>query len=650
MPWDEEERFSNPYNFVPFEGICQRADVPYKPGNLTGYLECTLELLTPLFIPNTSNDKALHRVSVVDNPEASSYDFFSYENLSGRGIGGCIHRKDSEPVIPGSEMRGAVRSVFEAAFNGCMSVVEKDRPLGRRTTQPKIPGIMRKNTVGWEIVPCRRWMLNTTIKTKDSHEESRFGKYVEPEDYESWREGQILHMKPGGNYITSRGHNTKCPVVADWSVEKVQGWQKGYLHKGEWYLNKHHESVFIPLERAKPIPVSDTDVRRLCEVLRQYRNPKTNRTEEHKGYKKYRMEGQEILVYYNEGFPLYLSPACIGKEVFQQSIGRLLESIGGYQPCQRRDAVCPACALFGMIGRQAPFQSRASRVRFGDGRLMDPPSDMSECYLPDITLPELGEPKPGTVEFYILPTTEKGTSPYGYWTYDYEMRYEDGENKKSERVSLNSNQPQLRGRKFYWHSSVEAKYLQNQEPLSPMNQRIRPMDHRREGKNVVFQFHVYFENIKKEELKQLAWALTFGEPDCAHKLGRGKPLGFGSVRIGIDKIYLRTIDKKTGEWKCTLLQNFDHSLPITKSMQILQLLASWEKRPKSVSYPLGKGKKSGENQEASHQWFRGNRERIPGYPATRPNFAKVLPKPEEEVSPTSQNKWLYKLVEKDKPR
>ncbi|MDA8229123.1 MAG: hypothetical protein M0T74_15750 [Desulfitobacterium hafniense] len=74
--------------------------------------------------------------------------------------------------------------------------------------------------------------------------------------------------------------------------------------------------------------------------------------------------------------PWVMAPACISKEVFSQSIENLLQQQGGYQPCERRDHVCPACALFGMIpkgaaqGEEATGGARASRVRFEDAALL----------------------------------------------------------------------------------------------------------------------------------------------------------------------------------------------------------------------------------------------------------------------------------------
>lgn len=77
----------------------------------------------------------------------------------------------------------------------------------------------------------------------------------------------------------------------------------------------------------------------------------------------------------------------------------------------------------------------------------------------------------------------------------------------------------------------------------------------------LFRFRVYFERLNRTQLNQLKWAIDFGNPACAHKIGRAKPLGFGSVRLSIDNLYLREIDKGTGIWEMkreTNIDNFFH--------------------------------------------------------------------------------------------
>ncbi|MDD2401840.1 MAG: TIGR03986 family CRISPR-associated RAMP protein [Clostridia bacterium] len=671
MKWEEkeekDERFVNPYNFVPFEEKCGRFPVEGMPSGKTGYLDCRLEVLTPLFIPNTSNDKALQDP---DNfkEDAYSYDFFSYTNL-GTKVGAAMGNY-KEPIIPGSEIRGAVRSVFEAAFNGCMSSVDLKRPLGRRSGDPKEAGILEK-TKGeqWEITPCERWKFNTADKeliNKIAGKETT---------YENLSEGQsfYVYVGSGGRSYPKNRNKTRRLTVDNIRREKPMNskdWNLAYLHKGERFESKKgNESVFVP-QNNKKISVSEDDVKRLREVVLQYRDPKINKKQEGKGwYNGYEIrEDKKTLVYYQKGevgTPVYMAPACISREVFRKSIKEILQENGNYQPCEDRDNVCSACSLFGMIASEPengdqsntknPDKSEgrglASRVRFSDARIenLSKDSDWEKYYMPDTTLPEMGEPKPSTVEFYTFFPYEKKPrkDSYGYWTYDYKMV---GKNREI----LPKGQPKLRGRKFYWHSNAWENFVEKNESPINMRQRIRPLREKLEdgqSKPIIFQFCVYFENSTAEELKRLRWALTFDDPECAHKIGRAKPLGFGSVRISVEDEYVRKIDEKTGEWSCQRrINQTDSKIKETASIKSLKEMVNWKKKPiPTVCYPLieVKGENHKEkkaNDEASHQWFLGNRSRVKGANPMRPMFSKVLPKPEEETDgDDSSEKWLYKL-------
>lgn len=52
-----------------------------------------------------------------------------------------------------------------------------------------------------------------------------------------------------------------------------------------------------------------------------------------------------------------------------------------------------------------------------------------------------------------------------------------------------------------------------------------------------FSGHIYFHNLKEVELGALISALTFnGHSECFHSIGEAKPLGFGKVKISIERI------------------------------------------------------------------------------------------------------------------
>lgn len=85
-----------------------------------------------------------------------------------------------------------------------------------------------------------------------------------------------------------------------------------------------------------------------------------------------------------------------------------------------------------------------------------------------------------------------------------------------------------RGHKLYWHRPPAWRQpppAPNQHPNPDLTPEIRPL-----GMGAKFQARVRFENLTEVELGALLFALDL-PPECAHKLGMGKPLGLGSVRI-----------------------------------------------------------------------------------------------------------------------
>lgn len=93
----------NPYSFVPLGTAPVRTslDACYTGPLLTGRLDYTLTTDTPLLIPDTA--KTVQDEQVEDHKR---YPFFRLP--------------DGTPTIPGSELRGAMRGVYEAVTNSCL--------------------------------------------------------------------------------------------------------------------------------------------------------------------------------------------------------------------------------------------------------------------------------------------------------------------------------------------------------------------------------------------------------------------------------------------------------------------------------------------------------------------------------------------------
>ena len=115
-----KEKFVNPYNFIKFPE--EKAQAYTEEDRHTGVIEYSITTKTPLFIPNSSSEKAFKATDNAQEPEHKSYDFFSYTELNEE------ERYDGNyhvPVIPGSEMRGVVRNVYETLTDSCMGLLNE---------------------------------------------------------------------------------------------------------------------------------------------------------------------------------------------------------------------------------------------------------------------------------------------------------------------------------------------------------------------------------------------------------------------------------------------------------------------------------------------------------------------------------------------
>ena len=191
------------------------------------------------------------------------------------------------------------------------------------------------------------------------------------------------------------------------------------------------------------------------------------------------------------------------------------------KPNQEGVGLTPAEQLFGVVAEaksDTTLQSYnlASRLRFSDAICLTP------IKLPEepILLKILASPKPPSPCMYF-----KNPNGGGYIA------------KKD--LVLNRDHPN--GRKVYLHhakSSIEKELWQSQKPSDNLKQKLscKPMP---TGSRLYF--HIDFNNLSWDELSLLMTAIAPNEQYC-HRLGLGKPLGLGSVKLdvcglfGIDRI------------------------------------------------------------------------------------------------------------------
>lgn len=120
-----ERKFVNPYHFISFPKT--KAPGYTDEDRHTGMIRYTITTKTPLFIPNSSSDTAFKFEEAekvrTEKQYHKSYDFFSYTELDEKEN---YEGKFYVPVVPGSEMRGVIRSVYETLTDSCMGVLNED--------------------------------------------------------------------------------------------------------------------------------------------------------------------------------------------------------------------------------------------------------------------------------------------------------------------------------------------------------------------------------------------------------------------------------------------------------------------------------------------------------------------------------------------
>lgn len=189
-----------------------------------------------------------------------------------------------------------------------------------------------------------------------------------------------------------------------------------------------------------------------------------------------------------------------------------------------------------------PIMAFAGKVRFGHGRSLAPVRLLREA----VTLKILSAPKPPSPAMYFHDPESPGfiskaeylAQPERYRhrgrkVYLHALRSLDGSGaggSRQMRVLPLDNQGLAQGHRMPWETSDAGKDVKQKV-------RIQPID-----AGQPFVFEVDFDNLTEAELESLCASLS-PHADFEHKLGMGKPIGLGSVRI--DVVGLLLVDRRS---------------------------------------------------------------------------------------------------------
>lgn len=586
---DKNQLFINPYNFVPVNlKQTKRSDITLeKEQLLTGYFECRMKCRTPLAVPDTARKQPLN---TGNGEEHFAYPFFTVDGI--------------HPVIPGSTIRGVVRNVYETLTDSCFGTMKKDTKITIRSLDPFKPGLLKRRADGsWELYDAERYLIVVDKKFYDTQEEAReYGvkphseqklrklfRSGDPVRYQVIRDG----MRGLAGYTTRSGYT--IGKYANLVPDKNRG-VEGYICFGEKAPKRHFQSVFKEGKLLRKI--QPEDISRLEAVLAAYRDETINRHYTTGWYDDYEYAKEKgvIPVYHSlkEGKkePLYMSFAALGRKAFKET----LNSKAGekaHEKCDSRKNLCPACTLFGTIEGEGV----GSRVRFTDAEC---PGFKQEQLIKKVTFEELGSPRISYLPFYLR---EQGSA----------TRYQEG---------YDSPGLMLRGRKFYWHHVPDTgkkvkKHLRN-----------ATFDLINTGSE--FCFRVYFDGVTEEQMSILAAALHLNENSIdgkyCHKLGHGKPLGYGSVKISIEDCVIRECCSEDADGGKLSRKETHRAVPCSddnyrcggNTYQALRTICDFQpaasRKNAEVCYPgvvpspqlEARKEQLKENDLASHKWFSEN--------------------------------------------
>lgn len=525
--------FVNPYNFIPLSDKAPDRSETKESKLYSGVIEYSILTKSPLFIPNTSNDDAF-KCGVEGH---KSYDFFSYDDLSDRK--GSVVKEQHVPVIPGSEIRGMIRSNFEILTNSCLSSLDSDTVMQKRVIEVFKAGLLKKNGKQYDLYEAEDCLLRTVSSndlTDDNWEATSNHFAIKSYIQKDLKEGQKIKFKYVERPINREKKIYAKPLAKE--VNAVSSSDEGYIIKGSdgpdmtnngenpVPKGQKHCCHVLRLKGDKP-EYTDVKIDYLTQVLKAYDGRYAEYEDSLRTF--INMENDEFFpVYYSailsgedegEDEIVFLSPASITRELYKR---KLSELAGAHRSCVEGGELCPACRLFGTVISGKKTFAKASKLRFSDMVYVG----NGDCYMNPITLEPLSSPKLNNMEFYL----KRPSDDAKFWTYDYYITY-DGE--------IIKNTSGINGRKFYWHNLKKQNTSVEQTKL---NITVRPL---KSGQR--FNGKVYFEDVTADELNKLIYTLNVGESadeiekrKNGYKLGAAKPLGFGSIAVSVDKTTIRT--------------------------------------------------------------------------------------------------------------
>ena len=541
MSWPQHQDPGNrreakaPYNFVPLpEKVHRVADPPrldvyHTDDRHTGWLECSLTTASPLYVRCGLRPDQVGKVEAKDLP-----DFFYTDPDS------------LAPVIPGSSLRGMLRALVEIVSYSKVQPVGKgakmtfravaaprndplsqpyQNVLGRFGRNVKA-GYLERRDGNWFVHPAQHPSglglpeQGSYLKVKDKQipkdaipdlirlRESNYS----PQYHEVSFDTQVGRGKRGSyvqvTKIGPRGSGGKYDGVLVCSGNMAE--------TGSAAANtprKNYALVLGRVSRAKELVINAQTVQDYADSLTEFQ--KEQPFDKRLGCL---VEGRPVFYVEERGAviafghsPNFRIPAWLPGTDPKRAATPLDFVPPELYDAQQTDL---AEAVFGYVEPQkqtARPGAQAGRICVSDATLEPGQGDVWLSQEP-ITPRILATPKPTTFQHYLV-------------------QPDDDQKQLRHYGSPTPKETVIRGHKLYWHKgNVKRDDFEEQNEVKPndtQHTKIKPV---RSG--VRFGSRIHFENLSDVELGALLWLLKLAADDGHRlKLGMGKPLGLGAVKI-----------------------------------------------------------------------------------------------------------------------
>ena len=542
-----------PYNFVELpEKVVKAEDLPsgarYHPEHHTGRIECTLTTESLLYTRcgwNPEDFAKYGETTFKDLPD----------DLKQKRANFFINPATQKPIIPGSSIRGMLRTLVEiVSFSKIDRVSDEHRLFFRAVAsnpnkeswgkeyknyvEPVEPekvkaGYLKKDNQCWYIQPAKTeqgatfaWVRETTLNLPDL-KKFNADKY-EPQYISvsySYRSVSIdktdIAKRLFANDVELPDTHSKKGVLVT-SGNMKQGDESSSSHRF------NHCIVFAEDKNAAKLQIDRTAIDHYRNALTDFQKGKGSPfnkdwgvLEEHRPvfYCPPKNRSKTIGFFgQSPNFRIPYSPEGNGhattvvdfipEDLRQLATIDLADAIFGWVKQETKDKKLP----------EKFDKQRAGRIFVTDAMYESSKNDIwyeKEALTPQI----LSEPKPSYFPHYLVqPNVDK-----------LELKHY---------ASQPVTETVIRGHKLYWHKGSDPDFkLPKPKKVIGSTKKVKVYDTQTTlikpiNKGVTFKFDIYFENLSKVELGALMWVLDIAQDNRYRlKLGMGKPLGLGAVKI-----------------------------------------------------------------------------------------------------------------------